>query len=118
MINGHNHVYSRSLPIYNNTVDPAGYYNPRAPVYITNGLGGHYDGMDKLDHPLPEGYPFGIEGVYGWSRLTFESATTLKHEYIASRNSSVMDTFYLHKKHAEKECDQDKNKGHGKGNKH
>jgi hypothetical protein len=58
--------------------------------------------MDKLDNPLPEGYAFGIDGVYGWSRLTFENATTLKHEFIAARNSSVMDTFHLYKLHDEK----------------
>jgi hypothetical protein len=85
-------------------------------VYITNGLGGHYDGMDKLDHPLPEGYPFGIEGVYGWSRLTFESPTELKHEFIAARNSSVMDTFTLYKEHGKGGCGRGLGHGGGNGN--
>lgn len=40
VIHGHVHVYERSAPVVNGTVDPNGYNNPRAPVYIVTGAAG------------------------------------------------------------------------------
>ncbi|KAK4687786.1 acid phosphatase type 7, partial [Tremellales sp. Uapishka_1] len=99
VMNGHNHVYSRSYPVYNNTIDPNGYNNPSAPMYITNGLGGHYDGVDVSSDPLPAVIAKGIDAVYGWSLLTFANSTHMKHEFVASRNSTVLDTTWLYKQH-------------------
>lgn len=101
VLTGHDHVYSRSWPVYNFTNDPNGYDNPRAPVYITNGLGGHYDGIDKLSDPLPGDIAHGIEAVYGWSRLTFANRTHLRQDFVAARNSSVLDSFWLYREHGE-----------------
>lgn len=97
VMTGHDHVYSRSTAVYNNTADPAGYNDPKYPVYITNGLGGHYDGMDDMDATLPANIEFGIEHVYGWSRLYFANATHMRQDFVASRNSSVLDSFWLYK---------------------
>lgn len=36
------------------TADPNGYENPSAPMYITNGVGGHYDGLDVLEDTMPD----------------------------------------------------------------
>lgn len=47
-ISGHEHIYLRTLPVNNGTLDAAGYNNPAAPVYIVNGAAGHYDGLDVL----------------------------------------------------------------------
>jgi hypothetical protein len=117
---GHDHIYSRSVPMFNHTADPAGYDNPRAPTYITNGAGGHYDGLDKLDSPLPPNIAHGVDMTYGWSRLTFANATHMRHEFVASRNSSVLDEFWLFRAREEGTCDcgeeqPDKSSGHGKG---
>jgi hypothetical protein len=46
---GHVHIYERNKGIgINGTVDPNGYNNPKYPVYLTNGAGGHYDGLDAI----------------------------------------------------------------------
>lgn len=128
---GHDHIYSRSVPMFNrellteeahpDTADPAGYDNPRAPTYITNGAGGHYDGLDRLDSPLPENIAHGVDMTYGWSRLTFANATHMRHEFVASRNSSVLDEFWLFRAREEGTCDcgeEQPDKGHEKGHGH
>lgn len=81
------------------TADPNGYNNPRFPTYISNGLGGHYDGQDVIDNPLPPNIAYGVEKVYGWSRLTFANATHMRQEFIAARNGSVVDEFWLYREH-------------------
>lgn len=116
VLTGHDHVYSRSWPVYNYTTDPNGYDNPRAPVYITNGLGGHYDGVDALSNPLPGDIAHGIEAVYGWSRLTFANRTHLRQEFVAARNSSVLDSFWLYREHAEGAPNNGSGHGHGHDN--
>lgn len=68
-------------------------------MYITNGLGGHYDGMDTNDSPLPKNIAAGIDHVYGWSLVTFQNRTHLKHEFVASKNSTILDTVWLYKQH-------------------
>lgn len=98
-MNGHNHVYSRSYPVYLNKTDPVGYNNPSSPVYITNGVGGHYDGMDTNDSPLPSVIAAGIDHVYGWSRLHFANSTHLRQDFVATKNNTILDSFWLYKKH-------------------
>lgn len=115
VLTGHDHVYSRSWPVYNFTNDPNGYNNPRAPVYITNGLGGHYDGIDALSNPLPADIAHGIEAVYGWSRITFANSTHLRQDFVAARNSSVLDSFWLYREHGDGGSDGDGDK-HDNGN--
>lgn len=85
-----------------------------------------------LDSPLPENIAHGIDGVYGWSRLTFANATHMRHEFVAARNSSVLDEFWLVRAREEGTCASGQDghpgngdghhkghgKGHGKGNGH
>ena len=90
---------SATTELTQDTADPNGYNNPRFPTYITNGLGGHYDGQDLIDDPLPPNIAVGIEKVYGWSRLTFANATHMRQQFIAARNGSVVDEFWLYREH-------------------
>lgn len=78
-------------------IDPKGLDNPSSPWYITNGAAGHYDGLDKLVRPLQQYSQFAQDSAYGWSRLTFHNCTHLTHEFVASRNGSVLDTATLYK---------------------
>lgn len=98
---GHVHNYQRFNPIKFNVTDPKGLSNPDAPWYIINGAAGHYDGMDSFDteNPFPEAYKFGFDNTYGWSKLIVHNETHLTHEFIASRNDSVLDSATLFKKH-------------------
>lgn len=95
---GHVHNYERMNPVAYNVSDPNGLNNPSAPWYILNGAAGHYDGMDSLIYPLPDYVEYSFDNTYGWSRFTVHNATHLTHDFIASRNDTVMDTATLYKK--------------------
>lgn len=95
---GHVHNYERMHPIYNNTIDPNGLNNPAAPWYIVNGAAGHYDGIDTLVQPVPNYLAYGQDTAYGWSRFTIHNETHITHDFIASKNDTVLDTATLYKK--------------------
>ena len=94
---GHVHNYQRLHPIACNKLDPNGLKNPSAPWYILNGAAGHYDGMDALKYPSKDHFAYGFDNTYGWSKFTIHNETHLTHEFIASRNNTVMDTATLYK---------------------
>lgn len=97
VLSGHVHVMERSAPMFNNTVDPNGLHNPKFPWYITNGAGGHYDGLDVLNPVLNSFSRFANDTKYGWSRLTFHNCTHLTHEFISSATGEPLDTATLFK---------------------
>jgi hypothetical protein len=82
----------------NYVVDPNGLNNPSSPLDIVNGAAGHYDGLDAL---LNATYysEYQNDVTYGWSRLTFHNRTHMTHQFIASKDSSVMDEVTLYKAH-------------------
>jgi hypothetical protein len=85
------------MPLKNYVLDPNGLNNPKAPWYITNGAAGHYDGLDSLSRPFQPYTAVAFDDAYGWSRLTFHNKTHLTHEFVASRNGSVLDSATLYK---------------------
>ncbi|KDR66696.1 hypothetical protein GALMADRAFT_80567 [Galerina marginata CBS 339.88] len=97
VLSGHFHVFERTAPIFNGTVDPNELNNPRFPWYITNGAAGHYDGLDTLDSTLAPFSRKAIDTDYGWSRLTFHNCTHLTHEFVKSGNGAVLDSATLFK---------------------
>jgi acid phosphatase type 7 len=78
-------------------VDPKGLNNPSNPWYIVNGIAGHYDGRDTLASPRVNQSVFGLDSVYGWSRYTVNSCSSLTTEFIASGSGKVLDTATLFK---------------------
>lgn len=97
---GHVHNYQRYNPVKFNKTDPNGLNNPDAPWYIVNGAAGHYDGMDPFDNGTrPSSFKYGFDDTYGWSLFTVHNATHLTHEFVASRNDSILDSATLYKKH-------------------
>ncbi|EFZ04130.1 purple acid phosphatase [Metarhizium robertsii] len=116
VLTGHAHVYERLAPLANGTIDPNELNNPKAPWYITNGAGGHYDGLDSFDEPKQKYSRFGLDtanATYGWSRLTFHNCSHLTHEFIASNNNSALDTATLFK---DRSCGPCHGNGNGNGN--
>ncbi|EAW18133.1 uncharacterized protein NFIA_080770 [Aspergillus fischeri NRRL 181] len=97
VLSGHAHYYERNATIANFNVDPNELINPTAPWYITNGAAGHYDGLDSLVRPLQSYSRYTQEPAYGWSKLTFHNCSHLTHEFVASRNGTVLDTATLFK---------------------
>lgn len=100
VLSGHSHVYERKAPINDSKIDPNELNNPRFPWYITNGAAGHYDGLDALQYPLKPYSRFGLDtsnATYGWSKLTFHNCTHMTHDFVASKNGSVLDSATLFK---------------------
>ncbi|GFF72235.1 acid phosphatase [Aspergillus lentulus] len=97
VLSGHTHYYERNAPIANFNADPNELNNPTAPWYITNGAAGHYDGLDSLVRPLQSYSRYAQDTAYGWSKLTFHNCSHLTHEFVASRNGTVLDTATLFK---------------------
>jgi 3',5'-cyclic AMP phosphodiesterase CpdA len=100
VLSGHSHVYERQAPLANGVIDTAELNNPKAPWYITNGMGGHYDGLDALQTPRQKYSRFGLDtlnATYAWSKLTFHNCTHMSHDLIASKNGSVVDHSILFK---------------------
>jgi acid phosphatase type 7 len=100
VLSGHVHAYQRNDPLNDSFADLNGLNNPKSPWYITNGAGGHYDGLDALQVPLQSFAKVAINDTYGWSRLTFHNCSHLTHEFVASRNGSVIDSATLFKDHS------------------
>lgn len=99
-LSGHAHFYQRSAPIANGLIDRNELNNPSAPWYITNGAAGHYDGLSAMSTtPAPyERFRLDVNNAtYGWSKLTFHNCTHMTHEFIASKNGTVIDSATLFK---------------------
>ncbi|KAL7666179.1 Purple acid phosphatase [[Candida] zeylanoides] len=98
VVAGHVHNYERIGPIgLGAKIDPNGLANPSAPWYILNGIGGHYDGVDALDYPLPPYVRYAQDSAYGWSRFTVHNCSHLTHEFVVSSNGTVLDRQTLFK---------------------
>ncbi|GAA5995632.1 purple acid phosphatase family protein [Rhodotorula paludigena] len=108
VMHGHVHTYEVFAPQYNGTVDENGLNNPRAPLYIINGAAGHYDGLDEFPSEYRDPSTiYATDQEMGWGRMTFHNRTHMTYEYVASRNSSVINSNTLYKAH---EYDSDKHK--------
>lgn len=97
-INGHAHLYERTAPIYNGTIDPNGLNNPSAPLYITNGAAGHYDGLDTFTAIQPYSV-YRENSDYAWSTISFTNSTHMTISSLWSANNTVFDTATLYKAH-------------------
>jgi hypothetical protein len=97
-VNGHSHLYDRTLPIYNNVIDPNGYNNPSAPMYLTNGAGGHFAGLDTPSAIMP--YTVYNQALdYAWTTLEFLNSTHMVVNGLWSANNTVFDSVTLYKAH-------------------
>ena len=79
-------------PTYNGIIDASGLNNPRAPWYIVNGAGGHYDGFDDLVYPLASYW------ANEWNKFTVHNSTYSSTEFISASNITVLDSTVLYKK--------------------
>ena len=106
VVAGHVHNYERIGPIgLGAKVDPNGLANPLAPWYILNGIGGHYDGVDALDYPLPPYVEYAQDSAYGWLRFTVHNCSHLTHEFVVLSNGTALDRQTLFK---DRKCGESK----------
>ncbi|SGY41473.1 BQ5605_C003g02516 [Microbotryum silenes-dioicae] len=96
---GHVNTYERWSPRFNGTIDPKGYDNPSSPWPITVGAAGHFDGLDSFTNASTSKGWFGIDSIYGWSRLSFLDRQHVRLDYFSSGNSSIIDSQTLFKMH-------------------
>ncbi|KAG0658499.1 hypothetical protein C6P46_005742 [Rhodotorula mucilaginosa] len=100
-LTGHVHTQEVFTPMFNGTADPNGLNNPRAPWPIVQGAAGHYDGLDQFESSERlNGSIYSTDQAYGWGKLTFHNRTHVTYDYVASRNSSVIQSNTLYKEHS------------------
>ncbi|UZJ55797.1 hypothetical protein CBS101457_005117 [Exobasidium rhododendri] len=95
---GHVHNLQRFAPIYNGTVDPAGYNNPKAPAYTVIGGPGNIEGHSDIT-PVTAGNKFAYNANFGYGQLTFFNTTHLGMDFYRSMDGANLDSSVLVKDH-------------------
>ncbi|OKL58235.1 hypothetical protein UA08_06389 [Talaromyces atroroseus] len=95
---GHVHNSQRFLPVYNNTADPNGMNNPRAPMYIIAGGAGNIEGLSAVGSAPPYN-AFVYADDYSYSTLNFLDGNNLRVEFLRSSTGEVLDSSTLYKAH-------------------
>ncbi|GAK62714.1 uncharacterized protein PAN0_002d0916 [Moesziomyces antarcticus] len=100
VLSGHQHNMQRSGPLGpKGAIDANGLNNPKAPLYITTGAAGHFDGLDAAVSPYPAYSHFVNDTLYGFSTVAFHNRTHLTHEFVSSATGAVLDSATLYKQH-------------------
>lgn len=97
---GHVHNSQRFTPVYNNEADPAGYDNPKAPMYIVAGGAGNIEGLSSTGTNVSYNR-FVYADDFSYASVSFDSATMLTVRFMRSSTMEVLDTSTLYKAHAE-----------------
>lgn len=87
-------------PTYNNTADPAGFNNPKAPLYIVSGGTGNIEGLTKVGSNLTTNR-FVYADDFSYAQLHIQSKTSLGVEFIRSSTGESLYTTTLIKNHTE-----------------
>ncbi|KAJ5219613.1 hypothetical protein N7468_008817 [Penicillium chermesinum] len=95
---GHVHNSQRFTPIYNNTIDPNGLKDPKAPMYIIAGGPGNIEGL-LLVGTKPDYTEFAYADDYSYATLKLLDEQNLQVDFIRSSTGEVLDTSTLFKSH-------------------
>ncbi|KAK5580708.1 hypothetical protein RB653_000732 [Dictyostelium firmibasis] len=98
-ISGHCHAYEKSSPVYKNKV-MGSYQDPKATVHVVIGTGGNKGGQLEEWYELQPWTNGFKSSLNGYGLLNVLNSTTLKWEFIANINNSLIDEFYLTKVHS------------------
>ena len=99
----HVHNYERDAAIYNNITVPSEkdgpnyHYNANAPVYITSGNAGNYEGHNDPISPTPQLWERFESNSYGYGTLVVYNDTHVYWEYYDSYTTEVIDYLWLEK---------------------
>lgn len=97
---GHVHNSQRFLPAYNNTKDPNGMQNPKAPMYIVSGGTGNIEGVDKIDaSSAPDYYAFGYGDDFSYATIRLKDTKNLQVDFYRSSTGELLDSSNLYKEH-------------------
>ena len=97
---GHVHNSQRFQPVYNNTADPNGLNNPKAPMYIVAGGAGNIEGLSSVGSNVSYN-AFAYAEDWSYATVSFLDTHNLKVEFIRSSTGDVLDTSTLYKAHTE-----------------
>lgn len=97
----HVHNYEREAAIYKNLTVPSEFdgpnihIGPKAPIYITNGNAGNYEGHNDPTSPTPQDWAQFWSNDYGYGRLIVYNNTHLYYEQYSSPDVSCMDHVWV-----------------------
>lgn len=100
-VQAHVHNYERDTPIYKNeTVRSAQdsfhvHVGPKAPVYITNGNAGNYEGHNDPTSPTPQDWAQYWSNDYGYGRLVVYNNTHLYYEQFSAVELDLIDYLWI-----------------------
>jgi hypothetical protein len=97
----HVHNYERTAPIYRNLTVPSELdtpnmsVNPKAPIYITCGNAGNYEGYNDLISRTPQDWSVARSQTYGYGRLTVHNKTHMYWEQVSTPYMEVVDHLWI-----------------------
>ncbi|OAA35272.1 Purple acid phosphatase-lik [Metarhizium rileyi] len=97
---GHVHNSQRLMPVFNETVDPAGLNNPKAPMYIVAGGAGNIEGLAAVG-AKPSYTAFAYADDFSYATISFVHGQDLRIDFYRSSTGELLDTCTLHKLHRE-----------------
>ncbi|KAI9677976.1 MAG: hypothetical protein M1822_008084 [Bathelium mastoideum] len=98
VVNGHVHNSQRFNPVYNNTADPAGLENPKAPLYIVAGGAGNIEGLSSVGSNYSTNV-FAYADDFSYATFKLLDANHLEVDFIQSSTNAILDTSVLYKAH-------------------
>lgn len=94
---GHLHNYERTWPVFNGEVTAQSYTDPKAPVHLVIGMAGDNEGLtDSWMKETPD-WRATKAAKLGYTMLYFDSAASMRFEYILSDSGEVEDSFTISK---------------------
>ena len=96
---GHQHNSQRFQPVYNNTADPNGLNDPKAPMYIVAGGAGNIEGLTSVGTE-PSYTAFAYADDYSYGTLKLLDSQHLQIDFIRSSTGEVLDSSTLYKSHS------------------
>jgi acid phosphatase type 7 len=97
---GHVHNSQRFQPVYQNTADPNGMNNPKAPMYIVAGGAGNIEGLSSVGSNVSYN-AFAYDADFSYASVSFADTTHLRVNFIRSSTGEVLDTSVLYKAHTQ-----------------
>ncbi|KAK3486184.1 Metallo-dependent phosphatase-like protein [Neurospora hispaniola] len=98
---GHVHNSQRFAPVVNDTADPAGMENPKAPMYIVAGGAGNVEGLTKVGKNVSTNR-FAYDDAFSYATVNFLDEQRMQVDFINSETGAILDRSVLFKKHDQK----------------
>lgn len=98
---GHVHNSQRFVPVVNNTADPAGMQDPKAPMYIVAGGAGNIEGLTSVGRNVSYN-AFAYADDFSYATIRFVDAQNLEVDFLRSSTGELLDSSRLFKSHAQR----------------